>query len=207
MSELASARIGASVLMNLGCGPRGSSQLPPYFSSWRQVRVDIDPSVDPDVLASITDLSAIPSESADAIWTSHCIEHLFAHEVATALAEIRRVLRSDGFACILVPDLQTVANYVSADRLHEVIYQSSAGPVTPHDVVFGFGPAIEGGRPSMAHRCGFTPTVLMQRLQGANFSDIVLRRRGPSLELAAVARKTPWSGPEECQSLLTALGL
>ena len=195
------------VLVNVGCGPPNSRTLPGYFDDWRQLRVDIDPSVQPDILADLTDLSPIPDGSADAVWAAHCVEHLYEHQVKVALAEFRRVLREDGFVCVIVPDLQTVAQYVAADRLHETLYDSPAGPVTAHDIVFGFGAAIAGGRISMAHRCGFTPTMLQRCFSELPYGEVLLRRRTAELELVAVARAIPAKDDAERAALMTALGL
>lgn len=195
------------VLVNVGCGVPNGSKLPPYFDRWLQVRVDIDPAVQPDILADLTDLSPIADGSADAVWAAHCVEHLYEHQVKVALAEFRRVLRDDGFACIIVPDLQTVATYVAADRLHETLYDSPAGPVTPHDIVFGFGAAIASGRTSMAHRCGFTPSMLQRCFSQLPFGEVLLRRRSADLELVAVARATPAKDDAERAALMAALEL
>jgi SAM-dependent methyltransferase len=169
------------------------------------LRVDVDPAVQPDVLADLTDLSPIADGSADAVWAAHCIEHLYAHQVRRALSEFHRVLRADGFVCLIVPDLQTVASLVAADRLHEPLYQSAAGPVTPHDVIFGFGAAIAEGRIAMAHRCGFTPGMLQRCFAELPFSEVLLRRRGPQLELMAVARITAAQDDAERGALMAAL--
>jgi SAM-dependent methyltransferase len=200
------ARSRRRILINAGCGPRGVGWLPPLFDDWRQLRVDADPQTEPDILTSVTDLSAIASACADAVWSSHCIEHLFAHEVPPAIAEFRRVLRHDGFVCVIVPDLQAIARWIADDRLQETIYQSAAGPITAHDMLWGFGPAIEHGYRTMAHHCGFTPTVLLQRLSGVGFAEVVLRRR-PTLELAGVALCQPSSSPEEREALMSRLAL
>jgi SAM-dependent methyltransferase len=181
--------------------------LPAYFDDWQMLRVDVDVAAQPDIIADLTDLSPIPDGTAHAIWASHCIEHLYEYQVPTALAEFRRVLRPDGFACIIVPDLQTVASYVAADRLHETLYESAAGPVTPHDIVFGFGAAIAGGRPSMAHRCGFTPTMLQLSFRRLTFGEVLLRRRTKQLELVAVARVTSARDEVERAALMAALEL
>jgi Methyltransferase domain len=167
--------------------------------------VDIDESAAPDVLADLTDLSPIPTGVADAVWASHCVEHLYAHEVSVALTEFRRILRSDGFACMIVPDLQTVAQHVAANRMHEPLYQSASGPITPHDMLFGFGAAIAVGRTSMAHRCGFTPGMLEQYFHERVFAEVVLRRRIPQFELAALAWASPTGGETERSALLNAL--
>jgi SAM-dependent methyltransferase len=195
------------VLVNVGCGPLGAGNVPAYFDGWKHIRVDIDAEVKPDILADLTDLSPIPDGSADAVWAAHCVEHLYEYQVTVALAEFRRVLRDDGFVCVIVPDLQTVGSYLVADQMHEPVYQSAAGPVTPHDILFGFGAAIADGRPSMAHRCGFTPSMLQRCFQRVSFAEVMLRRRGPQLELAAVARATPAKHDAERMELMGALGL
>ena len=197
-----------SVVINAGCGPLGGGRLPALFDTWQQLRVDLDPGVQPDIVASVTDLSAIPSESADAVWSAHCIEHLYAHEVSRALGEFYRILADDGFACIVVPDLQAIASYIAADKLHEAIYTSAAGPISAHDMVYGFGVAIAQGRVGMAHRCGFTPSLMVQRLQELPFGEILVRRRPSALELVAVVQKkvVDWNA-EKRTALLAALEL
>jgi len=195
------------ILVNVGCGPRNSVTLPAYFDCWRQLRVDVDPEVEPDIVADLTNLSPIPNGSADAVWAAHCIEHLYEHEVSLALAEFRRVLREDGFVCVIVPDLQAVAQYFVADQSHEPLYHSPAGPVTPHDVFFGFGAAIANGRISMAHRCGFTPASLQRSFQRHPFGELLVRRRVADFELAAVARATPATDDAERAALMAALEL
>jgi len=194
------------MLIKLGAGEKGAAWLPAMFADWREVRVDVDATMAPDILADMTDLSAIESGSADAVWVSHGIEHLYLFEVSKAIAEIYRILADDGFFCVIVPDLQILAEYIASDRLHEVVYQSPAGPVIAHDMLFGFGPHLAQGRSSMAHKCGFTPTLLLQKLQEAPFAEIVLQRRA-SHELAAVASKRAPADDAERQALLAALQL
>jgi predicted SAM-dependent methyltransferase len=194
------------LLVNLGAGPRESAWVPPFFAGWRQLRVDLDPSVAPDLLADVTDLSAIETGSADAVWSSHCLEHLFAHQVGQAIAEAFRVLKDDGFLCLVVPDLQSIAEYLAADKLHEVVYESPAGPVTAHDIIYGFAPYIAQGMHRMGHRCGFTPALLLNRLQEVPFAEIVMRRRAGQ-ELAAIARKRAPSSDAERDAFMAALEL
>ena len=196
----------AKLLVNLGCGPKDSAWLPAMFADWRELRVDADPKAAPDLLADITDLSAIETGSIDAIWSAHCLEHLYLHQVPAAIAEMHRILADDGFLCLIVPDLQVLAEYIVNDKLHEVVYQSAAGPVTAHDILFGYGPYIARGLSGMAHRCGFTPGLLIRELQKSPFAEIMLRRR-PNHELAAVARKRPPLSDTEREALLEALEL
>jgi SAM-dependent methyltransferase len=199
------ARRARRAFVNAGCGPSGNGRLPAFFRAWRQIRVDIDPATNPDVLTSIADLSAIPKGAVDAVWSAHCLEHLYAHEVPLALSEFRRVLRISGFACIVIPDLQAIAEWIATDRLFETIYHSASGPVTAHDMIWGFGQAIAGGNTAMAHRCGFTPTSFIETLTNAGFAEIQLRRKN-SLELVAFAlcRQSKNAGFRE--SMLAELG-
>jgi hypothetical protein len=192
------------VVVNIGSGHRDSERLPSFFGDWRQLRVDADPNVRPDVVADATDLSALQNSMADAIWCAHCLEHLYVHDVPRALSEFRRLLKEDGFVAIMVPDLQTVAREIVADRMDRPLYESEAGPITPHDIVFGYGPAIAEGQLFMAHRCGFTPTLLLNSLQAAGFPHIVVRRK-PTWELLAVARAIPFLDEEARETLVNAL--
>src|SRR5713226_2287107 len=190
-----------NLLVNLGSGPKGSAQLPAMFADWRELRVDVDAKVAPDILADVTDLSAIESGSVDAVWSAHCLEHLYLYQVGTAIAEAYRILTDDGFLCLIVPDLQAIAEYITTDQLHEVVYQSPAGPVIAHDILFGFGPFLAQGHARMAHNCGFTPTLLLEKLREAPFAQIVLRRRA-NYELAGVACKRAPADEAEREALL-----
>ncbi len=195
------------VFLNAGCGGTPNLRLPRAFRNWRQIRVDVNPDVQPDIVSSIIDLSAVPDRSVDAVWCSHCIEHLFAHEVPLALAEFRRVLRDDGFACIIVPDLQRIVQWIADDKISETIYESGAGPVTAQDMIWGFGPAIAEGLVGMAHHCGFTPTLFIEYLKDAGFSEIVLRRLENKLELASLALQRPSKSSAEREKRMVSLGL
>jgi SAM-dependent methyltransferase len=192
------------LLVNLGAGPKESAWLPSFFSDWRELRVDVDPSVGPDLLADLTDLSAIESGSADAVWTSHCLEHLFRHQVGKAISEAFRILKDDGFLCVIVPDLQSIGEFLANDRLHEVVYESPAGPIVALDIIYGFGPYLAQGMTRMAHHCGFTPALLLQTLQTMPFAEIMMRRRA-NYELAGLARKRAPANEAERDALLAVL--
>lgn len=104
---------------------------------WCEIRLDIDESVNPDVIGTMTNMQGVGDRSVDAVFSSHNIEHLYPHEVPVALAEFHRVLKPDGFALITCPDLQSVAALIAEDRLTEAAYVSPAGPITPLDIVYG----------------------------------------------------------------------
>src|SRR5215471_17121378 len=81
------------VVLNVGCGEYLPQNLHPRFrgSEWDEIRVDIDPGVNPDYVCSITALTPVTTDSADAVWSSHNLEHVHRHEVPLALAEFFRV--------------------------------------------------------------------------------------------------------------------
>lgn len=161
-------------LLHVGCGPARPEGLPAFFQSseWRETRLDIDPKVNPDIIGSISDLSAVAEASVDAIWSSHNLEHLNAYEVPIALAEFKRVLKPNGFALISVPDLRAVARHIANDQLTSTLYQSAAGPITALDVVFGHQASQAAGNHFMAHRTGFTCSTLGQCLLNAGFKEV-----------------------------------
>jgi predicted SAM-dependent methyltransferase len=179
------------IFLNVGCGPiHKDDGIPLYFRSpnWCEIRVDIDPATQPDIVASITDLSCILSNSVDCVWSSHNLEHLYSHEVETALREFLRVLKPSGFMYLKVPDLELVAQIVVSEGLDNVAYDSPAGPITPLDMIYGHGASIAAGNFHMAHRTGFTPKLLMRLLRSAGIGYGVLKRKD-ALELSALAFK------------------
>ena len=164
--------------LHVGCGPKRKDRTTAGFADWSELRFDIDESVQPDLVGTMTDMSSVSSESVDAVFSSHNIEHLYPHEVPVALSEFLRVLKPDGFAVITCPDLQAVCALVAEDKLTEPAYTSPAGPITPLDILFGHRPPMARGNLYMAHRCGFTQKVLMGTLQAAGFGTVAAKRRG-----------------------------
>jgi SAM-dependent methyltransferase len=181
--------------LHVGCGSARQENTTAEFSlsHWEELRFDIDASVSPDYVGSIVDMSAIEDSFVDAIYSSHNIEHLYAHEVAAALAEFKRVLKGDGFLVLTCPDLQEVAKLVADDKLTEPAYNSPAGPITPLDIMYGFRPSIAQGNTHMAHRCGFTETVLKGTLIANGFSTVAIMRRPSAYDLWAVASVAAFS--------------
>jgi predicted SAM-dependent methyltransferase len=155
-------------------------------SQWEEVRLDIDANVEPDVVGSITQLDAsFAPECFDAVWSSHVLEHLYAHEVYPALQQFVRVLKPDGFALIMSPDLEAVAHYIIEYGVAAVAYESPAGPIRPLDMLYGHTRAIEKGRYHMAHRTGFTAERLGNLLLSARFATV--STRAENFEICALA--------------------
>jgi predicted SAM-dependent methyltransferase len=193
-------------ILNAGSGPGRIQRIAPLLNAqgWEEVRLDIDPDVKPDVVGSITELQrSFAAQSFGAVWSSHVLEHLYAHEVYPALREFIRVLQPDGFALIMSPDLEAVAQHIIKHGIASVAYDSPAGPIRPLDMLYGHSRAIENGHHHMAHRTGFTAERLGNLLLSAGFSTA--STRSDNFEICALALM-PEADAQRIQRDLAACG-
>jgi SAM-dependent methyltransferase len=176
--------------LHVGCGQKRKTQTTKAFNTadWKEIRFDIDSAVEPDIIGTMTELSAIPDYSFDALYSSHNIEHLYPHEVGVALEGFIRILKPDGFLVMTCPDLKSICQLVAEDKLTEPAYVAPSGPVSPLDVLYGFRPSLAAGNLYMAHRCGFTQKALVGTLRHHGFSTVVSTARPhPYFDLWAIA--------------------
>jgi SAM-dependent methyltransferase len=184
----------SKTILHVGPGhPKNGAKLPAAFqnSQWKEIRLDIDPDNEPDIVGSMLDMAGVGHESMDAIYSAHNIEHVHAHEVPQVLKEFLRVLNPEGFLVVTCPDLQTVCKLVAENKLGDAAYQSPAGPITPLDILYGHGAALAEGHYYMAHKTGFTLKTLTQALHTAGFQMSAGKRRLRGLDLWVVATKGP----------------
>ena len=177
-------------VLHVGCGPKRTEKLHNIFrnTDWQEVRLDLDPNVKPDILASIDDLgSHVETNSFDAIWSSHNIEHLDTFQVPKAFAEFVRILLPSGFALVTCPDLEAIACHITDHGIDSTLYESPAGPITPLDVLFGHGRSIKNGNHYMRHHTGFTEELLGNLLINAGFAEVRILKGG-KYDLWALAR-------------------
>lgn len=159
------------------------------FDGWEQVRLDINPHVAPDIVGSMVDMPQVETGSFDAVFAQHSLEHLDLHRVRLALREFRRVVRPiDGFALIIVPDLQVAAEYIVAGKADAPCYTSASGPITPLDMIYGHSGSIAEGDGFMAHRTGFTAQSLINQINAAGFPFAGAVRNHKRKEVWAEAR-------------------
>ncbi len=61
--------------LHIGCGPKRKDQTTRGFNipEWRELRLDIDPDVKPDIVGSMMDMSSVEDGGVDAVFSSHNI--------------------------------------------------------------------------------------------------------------------------------------
>jgi hypothetical protein len=177
--------------LHVGCGPVKKNQIPGFKDDkWREVRFDIDKNVKPDIQGTLTDMSQVQTGSMNAIYSSHNIEHVFPHEVPIVLKEFFRVLKEDGMVVICCPDLQSVCEAVVNDKLLEPLYTTPEGhPISPIDILYGWRLPISQGNKYMAHKGGFTYSVLSNAFFQSGFQSRYGGRSQNKWELFLVAFK------------------
>ncbi len=141
-------------------------------SGWTVVNAQPSPVV--DVVATVTDLWAFATASAEIVYASHVYEHLSNREVGAALREAARVLMPGGELMVAVPDLEVLAKMLThpalstADRWHvqRMIY---GGQIDAYDF----------------HKSGFTFELLSVALVDAGFADVQ--------RVADFGQRGPWA--------------
>jgi hypothetical protein len=161
---------------------------------WKEIRLDNDPAVNPEIIAAITDLNMIGEAEFDAIWAPHTIVRIYPHEVLPALKEFYRILKNQGGLYMALPDLQSVAEYVHKGNFEGLLYNSAAGPISPIDVIYGFRKTMGEGSLSSAHKTGFIAHTMANHLKEAGFQDITVERK--NFDLVVRAFKRPEILPE-----------
>lgn len=177
-------------LLHVGSGGAGreSVMLEDFRAEeWEHVRVDIDPSVSPDVVDDIRTLAQFENHSCDGIYSSHNLEHLHSFEVPLALAAFNRVLRPGGLLFCVVPDFQMACAMIGENKPLETIYESPAGPITAMDMVFGYRPFTLHNQYQM-HRCGFTVDLMRRFYTEAGFTKIRVQK-GQGYDIWGLAEK------------------
>ena len=178
-------------VLNVGGGSKAIT-IPPMYDGWEHVLLDISPVGNPDVLADARELQALPAAQYDSVYCSHNLEHYYPHDAFKVLAGFLHVLKPDGFALIVVPDVgQVMADFVHGKmEIDDTLYEVAAGPITVHDVLYGYGRAIaQSGNDFYAHKTGFTPSLLLRLLEMAGFAHVDIRPDPAHWEVEAFARK------------------
>jgi len=175
-------------LLHVGCGPEDKSDIKGFDNDdWKEIRLDIDEDVNPDIVETAT---------VDAVYSAYNIDHIYAHEVPIALGEFYRVLKDDGLVIVKCPDLQSVAESVAQDKLLDTLYVSPIGPISAIDIMYGNRKEISDGNTYMEKKVGFTYTSLDGSFFEAGFKTRYGGRSQNAWELMLVAFKQKKSEEE-----------
>ncbi|WP_343614680.1 methyltransferase domain-containing protein [Novosphingobium sp.] len=120
--------------------------------------VDIDDTHSPDIVADVTNMPQIESNSADEVVAGHVLEHIDWPDSFKAIAEFTRVLKIGGKLRISIPDMSSLMRMVlSGDSVFHVM-----------GLIYGVG-----GRENRfeQHRYGFTAGMIVDILESLGYSD------------------------------------
>ena len=184
-------------LLHVGCCPEDKSDIKGFDNDdWKEIRLDIDEDVNPDIVGTLTDMKLVETATVDAVYSAYNIDHIYAHEVPIALGEFYRVLKDDGLVIIKCPDLQSVAEAVAQDKLLDTLYVSPIGPISAIDIMYGNRQEISEGNTYMEKKVGFTYTALDGSFFEAGFKTRYGGRSQNAWELMLVAFKQKKSEEE-----------
>jgi len=176
--------------LHVGCGTQNKSSCLGFDNdNWKEIRLDIDKNVNPDIVGTLTDMKSVETGSVDAVYSSHNIVNLFPHEVPITLKEFYRVLKDDGIVVITCSDLQSVGKAILEDKLLQTLYSSPLGPVTAFDILYGHRNITADGNINIIHKTGFTYSLLNRAFFDAGFKARYGGRRPQGCDLFLVAFK------------------
>ncbi len=176
-------------LLNIGGGHKGIA-LPVTYQAWQVDLLDIQAHPDVDLLMDARALQTLNPFQYDAVYCAHNLEHYYPHEVTQVLAGICHVLKPAGFIEVVVPDLDAVFKAMLERKLQleSTLYLSPSGPITVHDVLYGYEPEIKSsGTPFYAHKTGFDLPRLERFLRDADFTETLIQQKKERFELHALA--------------------
>ena len=80
----------ARSFFHIGCGPKRKDQTLPAFQSedWQELRFDIDESVEPDIIETMTDMSAVATGSMDVLFCCDLYTFLLDRRKAPARSSV-----------------------------------------------------------------------------------------------------------------------
>lgn len=151
-------------LLHVGCG---ATPLFDWIKGYTETRVDVDESVNPDIVASMTDLGDIGEY--DMVMCCHALEHLHPADGDVALQELKRATKQGGCVLLFVPDLEDIKPTT------DMVYMCPSGPITGLDMIYG---QIDTTRDNewMRHKTGFVSDTLQAVMERAGFSRVEVKR-------------------------------
>lgn len=157
------------IVLNMGGGGISCKSHEEELKEYIELFVDLNEKSNPDIVASMLDLSTLPSNSVDCVYSSHSLEHIHFHEVPKCLSEWYRVIKEGGKIIIETPNLKIPAQLTAEGKLLDKIYDSPGGAVSAIDMFYGHRDLITRNE-YMAHKTGFTKESMENILQSLNYN-------------------------------------
>ena len=185
-------------LLYVGAGDDRSTPFPDVFEGYRVVRLDLDPSTEPDVLLDARHLWQKNPEASsalggvlggyfDGVAVAHMLEHVTEAEGVDVLRGCLNVLSPGGRLVVTVPDLIVACTTLASEGALSIVYRSSNGhPIRPVDMLYGWQWAVDRGHPLMSHKWGYTAGTLMDALDAAGFVDLAVSTDGTQIRAEGV---------------------
>lgn len=118
---------------------------------------DVKPLPGIQIVCDIMELGdKVSPESCEKIQFTHALEHFSSHDVPKVLSLIRTLLIPGGELYLEVPNFAWHAQLVMEGKDEEAVYYAFGGQLDEWDY----------------HKTGFTPHLLVKRLQEAKFAQI-----------------------------------
>ena len=179
-------------VLNVG-GNSKDILIPVYYHGWVHHLLDIDPSGKPEICCDarlLKDTSEYDNQY-DSVYCSHNLEHFYRYQVKDVLAGFYRVLKEDGFCFIKVPHIMNVLRKVICYNMEltDTLYEVTGGPISAHDIMYGWGKAIESKNEFFAHKCAFTPKMLGNEFVNAGFPNVYVNEIDFEIILFAFKKK------------------
>jgi len=176
-------------ILNVGAGP-ASTPMPPYYQGHTVERLDIDPRYTPQLLMDVRDVGTLPRGAYDVAYCSHILEHFYTHEAERIVHGLYHILADDGVCDVMLPNIGALLEQGSLD-LDRVMYQSPAGPITVHDMLYGFsGFHRASEHPEyQTHRSAWSAHRLGGLLNYCGFSSVFAGEGGLDLRVVGFKRE------------------
>ncbi len=156
--------INKEIKLHIGCGKL-------HRKGW--INVDIDPRINPDILASVDDLYMFPDESVDLIEHNHLFEPLTPHQVDISAKEWLPVLKPGGVLEFECP------NFARCTEILTSINSTADEKRLAMIGIYGWPPDFEefdeDGNMNLnvfqTHKWGWSPEDAINKLKAAGFKS------------------------------------
>lgn len=181
-------------LLNVGGGTKDIPINLQGSEAYEHHLLDIVPGEGVDIVMDARKLQDADElrDAYDLVYCSHNLEHYTAWEGSEVLAGFHNVLTPNGYAYIIIPDVQQalLAMFLKGENLTSVAYDSPGGPIRYLDIIYGHEAQAEMNE-FMRHKTAFTEQSLAELCVSAGFEpeNVYTHRVLSTFEIHCVAAR------------------